>query len=382
MKKIIKSGVIIAICIVAVGVMWTQSHSKESVLEVTKENTSDKTETDEEIVFPERFEKNVSDTFSIQADVIVPDAFDAQQLYTAEAHIIKPDEEKWKAAFLNGTDYVESDYEEVSREQKNIVCKGYEKEGDRALYLSEQAASLYLDKYTYTSNCLIWDYSTSEGYNRDNFSTDENLPFAEKEEVWKSINEKLETLDIPMENAFTEKVYALPYQSLQEQELLAVERGDLDREETKDIWNEKDDAYFFYIWQNCQGLPVYPDGYVQEYDVENIPGGIEVCCTEEDFLFLNVSYWMEFEKSAEKIKLLSLDKIMDTVIEKYGQVINDSPMTLTSCRLFEAPILKEENTYEVVPVWICKIELEEMSYDMYLPIHAVTGEIVKEMELR
>lgn len=66
--KYVKTGGVLLICVCAVGILWTSSHHKKDVL-----NGTQKADAAQATSFPKTYEKQVSDTFTIQADVIVPE---------------------------------------------------------------------------------------------------------------------------------------------------------------------------------------------------------------------------------------------------------------------------------------------------------------------
>lgn len=376
MNKYLKTGGVLLICACAVGILWTSAHHKKDVL-----NGTQKADAAQATSFPKTYEKQVSDTFTIQADVIVPENFDPSNLHKTTAQIHKIDQEAWKKRFLeSGTEYQEHEYEESNREEKRIKGMLYDKADGWQLAVSEQCGALWAAKMDKIINYLIWDYPVSDGYNRDAYPIQGDLSFAKRDDAYQIIAGELESLGIPMKNVEIERCYNLPYQTLAEQEQLAVERGELNADERRTDWSSEDDAYYYYIWQTEQELPVYPCGHIEDMDPENIRGGIECCYSKDGIDYLNVSYWMDFKQEEETLSLLSFEDIIKTVEEKYGDVINDGMMTLNTCRLFEAPIPQAEGSYEVVPVWICKIQDGNMSNPIYLPINAVTGQEVEELE--
>lgn len=376
MNKYLKTGGVLLICACAVGILWTSSHHKKDVL-----NGTQKADAAQATSFPKTYEKQVSDTFTIQADVIVPENFDPSSLHKATAQIHKIDQEAWKKRFLeSGTEYQENEYDESSREYKVIKGEFYDKADGWQLAVSEQCGTLSTAKMDKLINCLTWDSPVSVCYNRDAYPTQGDLSFAKRDDAYQKITEELESLGIPMEKVEIERCYSLPYQTLSEQEQIAFENEAVDADERKIDWSSEDDAYYYYIWQTEQELPVYPCGYVEHIDPENIKGGIECCYSKDGIDFLDVSYWMDFKQEEETLSLLSFEDIIKTVEEKYGDVINDRMMTLNTCRLFEAPIPQAEGSYEVVPVWICKIQDGDMSNPIYLPVNAVTGQEVEELE--
>lgn len=61
-------------------------------------------------------------------------------------------------------------------------------------------------------------------------------------------------------------------------------------------------------------------------------------------------------------------------------------MTVTECRLYEYPQLVNEKEYQLRPVWICTVSISQNGEEtidadkIYIPIDAVTGEEVLDME--
>ena len=153
MNKYLKTGGVLLICACAVGILWTSSHHKKDVL-----NGTQKADIAQATSFPKTYEKQVSDTFIIQADVIVPENFDPSSLHKATAQIHKIDQEAWKKRFLeSGTEYQENEYDESSREYKVIKGEFYDKADGWQLAVSEQCGTLSTAKMDKLINCLTWD---------------------------------------------------------------------------------------------------------------------------------------------------------------------------------------------------------------------------------
>ena len=82
MNKYIKIGGTVLICACAIGILWTSSHNKKDVLDgVQKKGAEQNTKIETLVSFPNSYEKQVSDTFVIQAEVIVPENFEPNNLY-------------------------------------------------------------------------------------------------------------------------------------------------------------------------------------------------------------------------------------------------------------------------------------------------------------
>lgn len=142
MNKYIKIGGTVLICACAVGILWTSSHNKKDVLDgAQKKSTEPNTEVETIVSFPNSYEKQVSDTFVIQAEVIVPENFEPNNLYKATAEMIEIDAEKWKKHFLKeGINYEEDEWDDLSRESEMLIGKEYEN-GDWQLTVASQCGN-------------------------------------------------------------------------------------------------------------------------------------------------------------------------------------------------------------------------------------------------
>lgn len=94
--KIVRIFAFLLICAAAVGVLWRQTHqSYQAVYEKPTESDSVTESEDEKLLeFPKRVEKEVSDGFSYNADIIIGKDFDINNFYHCTAIITKPDPQK------------------------------------------------------------------------------------------------------------------------------------------------------------------------------------------------------------------------------------------------------------------------------------------------
>lgn len=375
MKKYIKNIVLLVICIAAVGVLWEQSHIK------IDQNFGNPVQKDaalkQEVEFPKTYKANVNETFSINADIVVPDDFDPNQICRATAEIQELDMNKWKKRFLKGDESYEEDPEGgTTREGGLALCEYYQSE-ELYLCLSEQESSYYKGmSYMQTHACL--EYNINKG-TEDILSKTADLENLSSTNAWDGLISELNTLGITANDYVVSYCYALDHQTLQREEQKMLKDGNLEPDEKKGNWSEEDNTYFYCLLQKDQGLPVFYPKEVIEYEEDPDFGAVRAYYGVSGLLSLEANYLFDIKDGKEPLTLAPFEKIAETITKKYEQAVLEFKITVTKCRLFQYPLRVGKGTYELVPVWVCTLQYEDSDSVMYLPIHAVTGEEMTEM---
>ncbi len=393
--KIIKISAFFFICFILLGILWYRTHlpyysvyeksyNLDTVIE-SKEDSINKKNIDElPVEFPKRVEREVSEDFSYNADIIVGDKFDKNQFYQCTAVLRKPDPQKWMDFFQ-----VDSENWEISEKEtggtrhgglkKEIDC--FSKTGD-VLYIGWDNVLYAVDDMKYINHTFNQNlYSPTK--NNDLFSKDSDLPFENREENWNYLKENLSKLDIFLDESVVISVYSLDLNTLQEQEEVRFLDGNFRAEEKNPLWNSRDEGYYYFLMQEYQGLPIFKYESTAKWEKEDdrTTSAIEIYCTEAGIRRIWLEYWFDFQKTDQKISLAPFDKIMETIDKKYGSVKQDYEMIVTECRLMLYPKNIGKEKLEVLPVWLCTIESDDPYFKtIYLSIHAVTAEEVYEME--
>lgn len=377
MNKYIKNAAFLMICLAAAAILWNQSHTE--IRQETKENRNNSETAVPEVTFPGTYQQKVNRVFSIDAKVVIPKDFNPNQLCRASAGIYELDVEKWKSRFLTGAENFDEDPEGgMSREGDDLLREMYQTEKEGNLYLSSQEG-FYYDGGRYLPINSGLEFHENKG-TADRFSETAELENISRSDAWDGLMGELEALGIHTEDFQVQYAYALDYETLRqkEQEMLQVEY--IEPEEAKGNWTSEDDVYYYCLLQKDQGLPVFYPEEVMEYEEDIYFGAVRSYYGASGLIGLNVNYLFDITDKTEKIHLAPFETITDTLVKKYEQVIMDSEITVTEFRLFQYPLRKGKDTYEIIPVWVCKLEYRDSDSVMYIPIHAVTGEEMLEME--
>ncbi len=377
MNRYIKNAAFIIICLAAVGIMWNQSHSE--IRQETEESVDSSETAVQEVTFPGEYQQEVNRVFSIDAKVVIPEDFNPNQLCRASAKIYELDIEKWKSRFLTGTEIFDVDPEGgMSREGDDLLRELYQTEGEGNLYLSSQEG-FYYDAGRYLPINSGLEFHENKG-TADHFSETAELENISRSDAWNGLMKELDALGIHTDDFQVQYAYALDYETLGQKEQEMLQEEYIEPEETKGSWTSEDNAYYYCLLQKDQGLPVFYPEEVMEYEEDIYFGAVMSYYGASGLIGLNVNCLFDITDGKEKIYLAPFETITDTLIKKYEQVIMDSEITVTEFRLFQYPLRRGKDTYEIIPVWICKLEYKDSDSVMYIPIHAVTGEEMLEME--
>ncbi len=388
--KVVKIVIIFLICTVAIGILWRQTHlpyqavyeppAESDFAEVTEEEKNNIEISSE---FPTRVEREVSDVFSYNADITVGKDFDRNQFYQCTAVLRKPDPQKWMDFFqVDSENWEISEYEDAETRNGEIGTRiNCVKGNEETLYIGENHLLYCVNNMHYinlSQNFVNNEYVLPAD---QTFSKDSDLPFESREENWKNISRSLSELDLLIDDCIMISEYSLDLESLQKQEEILFQAG-LKREDEKNpFWSTADEGYYYILIQGYQGLPVFcrrTTASLTEED-ETSKASLNLYCTDAGFRLIDLIYWYDFQKTDQKITLMSFDKIMETIDQKYANVKQEHKMEVTECRLMLYPKDVGKEEMEVIPIWLCTIE-REFSRPIYLSIHAVTAEEVYEME--
>lgn len=313
MKNMMKNAIMTAICLVAVWILWSESPAG---IQMDSGGISAETEAAREteaVSFPKTCQKKISDSFQIDAEIIVPEGFDPGGLHTAEAAIKEVDKEKWKERFLsNGMEHAE--YQEISNGATTRDM------------LKQELKGLGIDSGQFAvSHCVALDHGIQ-----------------------------------------------------QREEKKLLENGEIEPGREKGDWSGKDDAYYFSLQQTDQGLPVFYQGKARDY-WDTVYGDVVRSYFGQSGPFdLHVSYLFDITDGTKRLSLAPLETIAAALGSIYGKAVSEEAKTVTKMTLYQYPLRIGGGKYEMIPVWLCKVEGADGAD--YVPVHAVTGGEVVEME--
>lgn len=380
MKRLIKVILVVSAS-VAVGIFLYSHMNVQYSLESGNENVSGKTdELKQSADFPKRFEKEVSDLLTFEADIIVSGDFRPDGFHAALATRKQMDTDRIYSYYMEESESVTSVVHEnyMDHEDFKTPITVYEDQGKELSLAAYDFTFMKHPQMNYIQNSF-YPSKTVDSYNADRYSTEEDLTFMDRTEAWNYVKKALEETGLDLSAAFLQVVYSLDVETMSQEELCIDVEGNKIDEEKNPGWSKEDEGYYYYITQNYQGVPFYPSKML-EADEETV-APLELFQSESGILFADLKRWFDIEETDELLQFTSIENVMMTIEEKYSGTIHTNPLTVKKAKLYVFPIQTDGDTYSLVPVWVCTLtenfaDLGEEAYDnnIYIPINAITGE--------
>lgn len=201
-----------------------------------------------------------------------------------------------------------------------------------------------------------------------------DLPFCSIEDAVGLVRTVLQSLgyeDIQVLNTYsidhatmqTMEEYSLTDKTYQNE----MEQGK--RPPKKEVWTNADDGYLFDMRIIVNGLPVLCSTYILPDDSMVTGGEIFAGYGTTGIEYLELGEIFQITgKSAEK--LLSYQQILEVLVEKYNNLIVESPTVISDVQLAYYPII-ENNQQKLIPVWAFTEKVGSSS--RYIYINAING---------
>lgn len=382
-----KMKVISFIAICMVGVLFLYRHVQSG-----KEIITESVQTAQNVEFPENYQKKVSESFEFDVEVIVPEDVDVNNLYWGTAVDAPLDRDKIYQHFFGNSQEVkqeksEGDSTSLDRQGKDCSWETDEDENGNYMLLEENTHLAYekdLEMF-YVSNCINFD--TRGGVdNLAVYAETTNLEFMNQEAAKAEMEKDLSEMGIETDGNLC-TVYALDLENLKEQEILAYQDENIEAKEMNPSWEKEQEGYYFFMNQTFQGLPVYSENGVSSGVWDNpAESPLQVYYTEHGIYGCDIINYFQMEQGKDKVALVPFEKIIATLEEKYGNVINTNKLVVKRMELMEYPVYKKDGVYQMMPIWVCYLQtLDENGENpdtLYIkvPIHADTGEEALEIE--
>ena len=380
-KKVLIKWIIgcVMLCMMLL-VLWKRTH-------INYDEYSDKTsdmqhEEVEEIKFPDYINEKVSDGLVFDAEVVIGENFDPDNFYVSTARIMKPDEEKWKQFFGVDNTWDYNVYETESRIGDKIEFQTYTDKQENTLYLTSEEALWAKQEMVFIYNVL----DTNEYSPQNNgklFSEKMDLSFESRQDNLRNVLDKMQQIGIDAAELEVHQEYDLNVDKLKEQEEKKIEAGDIEQSEKKESWSTSDEAYYYYLDETTQGLPVFSKRSVNDYSGDE-RSQIIVCAGNDGIRYLYMKWFFLFDIGDDKVKFAPIDNIKECIKRKYGKTLDENCITVKKMVLGVYPLATDKEKNAVVPVWICflerKTEGSEYVEKLYVPINAITGEEFYDME--
>lgn len=389
LKRKDKLLVIILIIVVAalIWIMWRQSHLDYTVYLKQSGPGADSTaegESSGEIIIPETYTEKVNDRLYFDAKIITGEDFDPNQVYQASARIYFPDAEAWAPVLLQ-KDLSEYEYEEMdSQGLREIPGKIKSWNDELSDYLRLDVEGIYYWKQP-EMNCMsgLFHFDAIDPMNnREAFESVAKIDGLSQQEAWDTAMHQVKGTGVDTKDWIYDTCLAVNSETLNDQQQKLVESGNIEEDDLILDWGEADEGYYYYFYQQCNGLMIYPALSVLDY------GGVyshgQLYMSRSGIYELNIPVLFDVSVSDEVQPLCDFQTIVDTLKNHYELYVTNTYLTVTECRLVEYPIQTGENQYQMQPIWICTTE-EYMGDEAsntgidILAVNAVTGEEMTEL---
>ena len=268
-------------------VLWKRTHiNYDEYSEKTSDMQHDEVE---EIRFPDYINEKVSDGLVFDAEVVIGENFDPDNFYVSTARIMKPDEEKWKQFFGVDNTWDYNVYETESRIGDKIEFQTYTDKQENTLYLTSEEALWAKQDMVFIYNVL----DTNEYSPQNNgklFSEKMDLSFESRQDNLRSVLDKMQQIGIDAAELEVHQEYDLNVDKLKEQEEKKIEAGDIEQSEKKESWSTSDEAYYYYLDETTQGLPVFSKRSVNDYSGDE-RSQIIVCAGNDGIRYLYMKWF-------------------------------------------------------------------------------------------
>lgn len=245
-----------------------------------------------------------------------------------------------------------------------------------------------LIQYSFRGNQFMQDgyYEKSAPYNANQYSTVKNLPFMPMQSAIKSVLNTLKQTELPIGNVCTE-CFALSSDKLQK-EFVYIDQNGV-KQDYNIQWKNIEDAYYMFIRQKLQDLPVFfYNGFFSTLPTDTIgreSSPIKIIYTDQGILSAYCEKLFVFQEDQNQtISLAPFEDIMNTVSTRYTEILTDSSYIINKGGLYYYAKGNNKDGYEMIPAWIFQVTenytneswMENTQYSLFI-VNAQTG---KEME--
>lgn len=338
-----------------------------------------------EITLPETYTEKVNDRLYFDAKIITGEDFDPNQVYQASARIYFPDAEAWAPVLLQ-KDLSEYEYEEMdSQGLREIPGKIKSWNDELSDYLRLEVEGIYYWKQP-QMNCMsgLFHFDIPDPMNNQKvFESIDAVDGMDRRTAWENALAQIGKAGVDTGDWTYDTCLAVNSETLNDQQQKLVESGNIEEDDLTLDWGEADEGYYYYFYQQCNGLMIYPALSVLDYGGAYSHG--QLYMSRSGIYELNIPALFEVSVSDEVQPLCDFQTIADTLKNHYELYVTNTYLTVTECHLVEYPIQTGENQYQMQPIWICKTE-EYMGAEAsntaidILAVNAVTGEEMTELE--
>ena len=301
---------------------------------------------------------SLDENTQVNAEVSIPESLQNMKMNLVKAHRPTMKEEDIQKLFATEmhVDKKVMDKGYKSRELGEYdISLLYGKEGE-FMEVSPTDIYFHTPEYDYYLNCLFTDPAFDD-YNLSRFSLTKELPFASRENVFQIIKNYFDALGISISDDY--EAYALNHKKLQKEEKPMDADGKILEEDKKDRWTKEDDAYYFILQQEVDGVPIrqvqYGDGFqgtgIEQTELMAVYGVRGMIAFRE--------YWgYVLEETMEEREIISLDQALESLQKKYDMLLTEDSTLFDEIALELMPVFIRDNEYEIHPVWAFRGQIQ------------------------
>ena len=231
----------------------------------------------------------------------------------------------------------------------------------------------------YYYNCINDDpkYGNS---NLEKYKEEKQFDFGSSDEVLGYIIELLSSYGLVLDDRFVIKTYYLDYETLASEEYAEDMDGNIDYSSYKpDGWSDEDNAYMFYIYEYCQGLPDYHDDGNGWYSYESSMKSVFRIIVNKDGIVEMHQYRdiYDYEIDETMVKLLSFSEITEEVESDLNSIINNETSYVITKACLYVGYDYSNGDLQLIPIWAFRIEeTGDFEAEYELNFNAINGDYV------
>lgn len=343
--------------------------SKESP-EAEDEKADDSTQ--DGPIIPKIFNETLNGVqFTLEPEI--PEGINLNMVMKGTAMQQVPDTDAALSLWGSGKTIAETYYDETATMEDGTSYRSFYCSFTDGAVLGTDSAVMYATEET---SKILNSFSQSK---TDNYSSDTAFSFGTSDAVIGEVIGQLYGAGMDI-GEYGYSCYALDYETLAENEEILDKDGE-DITGAGSEWTEADNAYYFYIYQTWQGIPVYY-GYQEFPDDSETNCPVQAIYTADGLQYLMGNRIYNFEPSGEPVKMMDFLDAAQTVAKKYGDLLTSASYCVTRAKLYQFPVKNLSGTYDIRLGWL--FETRETGVDsetggeyeniLYAWVDAETGE--------
>lgn len=321
-------------------------------------------------------QKQIDTNIKINAEVNIPESLQSLKINKTKAYRPNLNEKNIKKIFFQKNDKlsknIDSGYNSREFGKYDSICYT---SADGASLIYEPADIEYSNlNREYYLNCLFTD-PQFEDYNLDRYPQSEELSFAKKEKVFQKIKKVFDTLNIPISENYTS--YSLNHRQLKKEEKAIDSNGNIHTENEKKFWKEDDDAYYFILHQEINGVPIEQRGYGDGYTGTGVEETkLEVIYSKKGWISFEEQWGYSLEQTDTIWNIIPAKKALEYFQKKCDMLVLNEKWNISEISLKLLPVFKKNNDYEIRPVWFFEgdsLDQDKKEHKITIIFDAITG---------